>query len=81
MADVQLRQAKTQFSGLVDRAIDGEPQVITRHGQRVAVLVSWEEWQRLSRIPSFAKLLMSAPLEEGDIPERSRTPHLRDVEF
>jgi prevent-host-death family protein len=81
MAEVQIRQAKSEFSGLVDRAIEGEPQIITRHGHRVAVLVSWEEWERLSNVPSFAKLLLSAPIEESDIPERDRTPHDRQVEF
>jgi hypothetical protein len=29
------------------------------------------EWERLSRVPSFGRLLMSAPIEEGDIPDRN----------
>jgi antitoxin Phd len=28
----------------------------------------------LARVPSFGRLLMSAPLESGDMPERDRTP-------
>jgi hypothetical protein len=32
-------------------------------------------------VPFFAKLLLSAPIEESDIPERDRTPHERQVEF
>jgi len=36
------------------------------------VLIAYEEWQKLSRVPSFGYLLMSAPLEKGDLPKRNR---------
>jgi prevent-host-death family protein len=71
MREIQLRDAKAGLSAVVDAAVAGEPSVITRHGEPEAVIISFAEWQRLSRIPSFAQLLMSAPLEEGDIDERS----------
>jgi prevent-host-death family protein len=73
--EVQLKDAKASLSAIVDRAAAGEEIVITRHGRKEAVLISWEEFRRLSTIPSFGKLLMSAPLEEGDIPERQEPPH------
>jgi hypothetical protein len=53
--------------------------VITRHGRPEAVLLSYEEWQRLSQVPSFGRLLMSAPLEAADLPQREGD--LRDVAF
>jgi prevent-host-death family protein len=71
MREIQLRDAKAGLSAVVDAAVAGEPSVITRHGEPEAVIISFAEWQRLSRVPSFAQLLMSAPLEEGDIAERS----------
>jgi antitoxin Phd len=37
-------------------------------------VVGYQESQRLSRIPSFGRLLMAAPLEKGDLPKRSRKP-------
>jgi hypothetical protein len=45
------------------------------------VLVSFEEWQRISKVPSFADLLLAFPGEPGDIPKRSRKPAraLRDA--
>ena len=52
--------------------------MITRHGKREAVLLSYEEWGRLSKAPSFGRLLMSAPLGEDEVPLRSRAP-LRDA--
>lgn len=77
MRTVQLRDAKACLSAVVDDAVSGEPSVITRHGKPAAVVLSFEEWQRLSRVPSFGRLLMSAPLEPGDLPERDVSP-LRD---
>jgi prevent-host-death family protein len=80
MREIQLRDAKASLSAVVDNAVRGEPSVITRHGKPEAVVIGFEEWQRLSQIPSFARLLLSAPLEPGDLPERDVTP-LRDIEL
>lgn len=70
MREVQLRHAKATFSAVVDDAKRGEPSLITRHGRPEAVVIGFEEWQRLSNVPSFARLLMSSPLEDGDVPDR-----------
>jgi antitoxin Phd len=78
MKKVQLRDAKAKLSAIIDDAVRGKPSVITRHGKREAVVISYEEWNRLSHIPSFAKYLMSIPSEIPD--SRDRTP-LRDAEF
>jgi antitoxin Phd len=80
MREIQLRDAKASLSAVVDNAIRGEPSIITRHGKPEAVILSFDEWQRLSHVPSFARLLMSAPLEPGDLPERDSAP-LRDIEL
>jgi prevent-host-death family protein len=74
MKEILLEDAKATLSAVIDRAVAGEPSVITRHGRREAVLVSYEEWERVSRVPSFADLLLAFPAEPGDIPERSRKP-------
>lgn len=78
MRKIQLKDAKAKLSAVVDDAIRGKPSVITRHGRREAVLLSYEEWERLSQVPSFGRLLMSAPLGEDDVPTRSSAP-LRDT--
>jgi antitoxin Phd len=59
MREIQLRDAKASLSAVV--AMRGKPAVITRHGKRQAVVVSYEEWERLSAVPSFGRLLMAAP--------------------
>ncbi len=80
MREIQLRDAKATLSAVVDEAVMGEPSVITRHGKREAVIVSFAEWERMSHVPSFGRLLMSAPIEPGDIPDRNVEP-VRDSDF
>ena len=65
-----MRDAKATLSAVVDQAQQGEPSIITRHGRPEAVILSFEEWQRLSQVPSFGRLLMEAQLEPEDVPER-----------
>ena len=74
MRKIQLKDAKAKLSAVVDQAVRGKPSLITRHGKPEAVVLGYAEWERLSRVPSFGRLLMSAPLESGDLPERNRTP-------
>ncbi|GJE77676.1 type II toxin-antitoxin system Phd/YefM family antitoxin [Methylorubrum suomiense] len=79
MQEIQLRQAKATLSSVIDQARQGQPSIITRHGRPEAVVLGFEEWQRLSQVPSFGKLLMAAPLDDGDLPERQggvRDPEL-----
>lgn len=61
MREIQLRDAKANLSAVVDQAVGGEPSVITRHGKPEVVILGFEYWQRLSQVPSFGRLLMSAP--------------------
>ena len=73
MRKIQLKDAKANLSTVVDEATRGKPSVITRHGKPEAVVLGFADWERLSRVPSFGRLLMSAPLEPGDLPDRSRS--------
>lgn len=70
MHEIQLRDAKATLSAVIDQARQGEPTIITRHGRPEAVILGFEEWQRLSQVPSFGRLLMEARLELEDLPER-----------
>jgi antitoxin Phd len=74
MRKIQLKDAKAKLSTVVDDAVRGKPSVITRHGKREAVVLSYSDWERLSQVPSFGRLLMSAALEDSDLPRRSKTP-------
>jgi antitoxin Phd len=58
---------------LVQKAIKEGPQVVTRHGEEVVVVLSKAEYDRLRKpVPDFKEFLLSfPPLEELDI-RRSR---------
>ena len=80
MHEVQLRDAKARLSALVEGAAHGETTIITRYGKPRAVILGIDEWNRLSQVPSFGRLLLSAPLEDGDLPPRDMSPP-RDAVF
>ena len=73
MREIQLRDAKANLSAVVDQAVDGKPSVITRHGKREAVILCFEEWERLSHVPSFGRLLMSAPEGIAELAKRNKS--------
>lgn len=80
MKEIQLKDAKATLSAVVDRAVAGEPAIITRHGRKEAVVISFKDYQRLANVPSFGELLSAFPVDPADIPPRNRTP-VRDVDF
>lgn len=83
MKEIQLKDAKASLSHVVDEAVAGEPFVITRHGKREVVVLSYGDYERLSRIPSLGWLLANSPLEQGDLPEgvRRSARALRESRF
>lgn len=74
MKEIQLKDAKATLSAVVDQAVRGDPSIITRHGKKQAVVVSFEEYEKLTNIPSFGRLLASFPGDDEDIPARSGRP-------
>jgi prevent-host-death family protein len=71
----QLQEAKQRFSELVRHARAHGPQVVTRHGEEVAVVVSIEEYRRLTDDqPSFKEFLLAAPDLDALELSRSREP-------
>ena len=79
-----MQEAKQRFSELVRRAEKDGPQVVTRHGEEVVVVVPAEEWRRMSgggeKKMDFKEFLMSAPdLSVLDLERPREMP--RDVEF
>ncbi|MEO6841386.1 MAG: type II toxin-antitoxin system prevent-host-death family antitoxin [Bradyrhizobium sp.] len=71
MKELELDDVEANLSRVIDDATQGRSTAITRGGKKLAVVLSYNEWQRLSRVPSFGRLLMSAPVEAGDLPSRA----------
>jgi prevent-host-death family protein len=79
-----LQDAKNRFSAVVDAALAGEPQWVTRRGKPVTVVLSVADYERLRRIegaaaPSFAELLLEIPQDDAGFERRPL--HHRDVDF
>jgi len=71
-----LQDAKNRFSAVVDRACEIEPQIVTRRGIPVAVLVSYDSFQaQAPKTPSFVDILLGGPkFTDGLAVERNRAP-------
>jgi antitoxin Phd len=50
----QLQEAKNKFSRVVANAVNDGPQIITKHGVEVAIVISYAEYQKM--IASRGKL-------------------------
>ena len=77
----QLQEAKQKFGQLVRRALDEGPQVVTRHGQEVVVVLSAQEFRRLQgNALTFKDFLLSGP--DLSMLDLERAPDLaRDVDL
>ncbi len=79
MNRIPLKDAKATLSSVVDEALLGHASLITRHGRPEAVILSYAEWQKLSRVPSLGQLLAAAPAFE-ETSSRDEAPP-RDVDL
>lgn len=72
--------AKARLSELLDKAISDGPQVITRRGREIAIVVSVEEWhKKSSRSGSLAGFLAASPLRNSELDIERLDAPVRDV--
>jgi prevent-host-death family protein len=62
-----LNEARSQFSKLIDRALAGEPQRVTRHGRDAVVIVSEAEWDRRAQHDSTLADLLLETIGKGGV--------------
>ncbi len=68
MISWQVQEAKNKFSEVIDRASHGDPQVITKHGTEVAVVISIDQFKSLkARSQSLVEFLLESPLSGSEI--------------
>jgi prevent-host-death family protein len=79
----QLQEAKQRFSEVVRAAIDSGPQIITRHGEEVAVMISMSEYSRLTGgKPDFKEFLVSGPRLDFELLDLERSQDVpREVDL
>ncbi len=77
----QLHDAKNRFSTVVDAALAGEPQQVTRRGKPAVVVLTVAEYERLcrnqpDRMSNFVEHLLAIPEAPDDdafeLPSRTR---------
>jgi prevent-host-death family protein len=59
LASWGIAELKEKASEVVESAQTNGPQEITRHGKRVALIVSPEEWEKRNRTPAHNSRTMS----------------------
>jgi antitoxin Phd len=80
----QVQDAKARFSELLDETLKKGPQVVTKRGVEIAVLVSIKEWRRMqaSTKPSLKDLLLAdGPRLDLALPKRGKLRFRKPVEF
>lgn len=75
-----LQDAKASFSEVVRRAREQGPQHVTMHGKESVVIVSAEEFAKLTlhhRYPTLRSLLQACPVEDFEFDRVSTFPPTR----
>ena len=84
MTEWPLQDAKNKFSALVNAALAGEPQRVTRRGKPAVVVLAAKEYERLCRLekanaPTLGELLLEIPQDDQEF-ERLSLP-ARPLDF
>ena len=84
MTEWPLQDAKNKFSALVNAALAGEPQRVTRRGEPAVVVLAAKEYERLCRLekanaPTLGELLLEIPQDDQEF-ERLSLP-ARPLDF
>jgi prevent-host-death family protein len=79
----QLQEAKNKLSELIDRVLAEGPQVITRHGVEVVVVMPFSEFRKLTTpAQRLGDFFTASPLRAGDVQiERDPDIVLRDIDL
>jgi prevent-host-death family protein len=81
----KLEDAKNGFSEVVRRALAREPQLVTRNGRPAVVVVSADEYERLTAPQNLVAFLRDSPFAEavdgGDLKLDRSADYGRDIEI
>ena len=77
----QLQEAKQKLSEVIEKALQEGPQVVTRRGEEVVVILSMEEFRRLREPrPDFKTFLLEGP-DLGALPLERSTEMPRETDL
>lgn len=77
----QVQEAKQRFSELIRAAHADGPQVVTRHGEEIAVVIDIADYRHLKgETTEFKDYLRSGPaLEDLDVSRSTERPRIIDL--
>jgi len=76
----QLQEAKNRFSEVINKAIKEGPQIVTRHGEEVVVILSKAEYNQLKKSQtSLVEFFRQSPLVGIDLDLERDTSLPRDI--
>ncbi len=68
MKTISTFDAKNKLSSLIAAAVNGEPQIITKNGIKSAVLISYEDYRKLTtKQNSLVEFLLGSPLRGSEL--------------
>jgi prevent-host-death family protein len=77
-----VKEAKNNLSNLIRLAEKGEPQIIRRNKEEVAVVISMEEWRKMNgKKQSLVELLRSCPLDGDELDLTRQVDYPREINF
>jgi prevent-host-death family protein len=78
----QVQDAKQRFSELLRAVEAGEPQIVTKHGEEVAVMIDIAEYRRLrGETIGFMQYLQSGPTIDDDLDLERSDEAPRDIDL
>ena len=83
MTTWQIQEAKNKVSELIDKTLSEGPQVVTKHGTEVVVVMPIDQFRRLTapkqRLGDF---LLNSPLRNSELDiKRDQTTDLREIDL
>ena len=78
----QLQEAKSKFSQLVEDAMHKEPQIVTKHGNKAVVVLSFEEYAKITKPKTdLVQFLRESPLTEISLEITRNKDVPRDIDL
>lgn len=79
----QLQEAKNKFSRVVENAINSGPQIITRHGVEVAIVLSFAEYKNMiASRQKLSEFFHESPLASVDLDlSRDKSEARNDIQL
>lgn len=82
MENWTVAQAKAKLSEVIEQAMAGRPQTITRNGKTAVVVVDAAEWKRRTeRKGTLSEFLQASPLRDTRLETPRIKGGLRDVDL